>query len=95
MAKERMITRTVEETTCKTLCINLTTNETEIRTFITGKVSNSAEALSVIQRKFDNATRKALYVLEMDVSTKLYGMPEDMFIKYATLLPDRKPTSEE
>ena len=90
-----MITRTVEETTCKTLCINLTTNETEIRTFITGKVSNSAEALSVIQRKFDNATRKALYVLEMGVSTKLYGMPEDMFIKYATLLPDRKPANEE
>lgn len=95
MANVRMITRTIEETTCKTLTIDLTTNETTIRNFVTGKVKNPAEALSVIQRKFDNEKRKALYVLEMSVETKLYGMPEDDFIKFAKLLPNRTVTENE
>lgn len=93
MAIERKITRTIEENTCTVLCIDLTNNQTENRTFIIGKVKTPTEALAVIKRKFDNETRLALHVLNMETSTALYEMSEVEFIRHAHRV--EKPTADE
>lgn len=89
MANIRYITRTIEENTYSALVFNTATNATEIQHFAVGKVKSDSEALSIIQRKFNTETLKAVYIVSKDAPVlRKYRMPEELFVKYGELVTD-------
>lgn len=94
MARERMVTRTVSETTVTVMCVNVTTAEMENKVYTLGQVSNQSDALKVLKKLYETDTFKLVAVVSMDVTEQLYGMTEVEFIKLARKLPPRSTTTE-
>ena len=91
MAREKQITRTVETTTAKVMCLNVSTATATTETFtLGGTYKDNNDILKEVKRLFETDDLKPAAVVETEVNTILYGMPESLFIKYATILPPRK-----
>ena len=90
MARERMVTRTVELSVCEVMCMNTTTAEVEIRTFeIGGGLSDEKALLKTIKKLHETDTFKCVAISKVTAKEILYGMPESRFIELATILPPR------
>ena len=90
MARERMVTRTVELSVCEVMCMNTTTAEVEIRTFeIGGGLSDEKALLKAIKKLHETDTFKCVAISKVTTKEILYGMPESRFIELATILPPR------
>lgn len=90
MARERMVTRTVELSVCEVMCMNTTTAEVEIRTFeIGGGLTDEKPMLKAIKKLHETATFKCVAISKVTQKEILYGMPESRFIELATILPPR------
>ena len=87
MKKERIITRTIESHEFEVMCLNITTAEVTINTYTLGK--GFTDPLKTLKNIYETDETKLVSIVNETVSTKLYGMPESDFIKYATILPDR------
>lgn len=84
---ERYITRTMDKTTAKTLCINTETNETLNLEFVTTAAKSAAELLAKI--KTENPGKLLpLYILETATDSKLYGMTETDFMRFGEIVTD-------
>ncbi len=94
MARERMVTRTVSETTVTVMCVNVTTAEMENKVYTLGQVSNQSDALKALKKLYETDTFKLVAVVSMNVTEQLYGMTEVEFIKLARKLPPRSTTTE-
>lgn len=94
MARERMVTRTVSETTVTVMCVNVTTAEMENKVYTLGQVSNQSDALKALKKLYETDTFKLVAVVSMEVTEQLYGMTEVEFIKLARKLPPRSTTTE-
>ena len=95
MKKERMITRTITSTVCTCLAVDITTAEVKDELVIlSGEYkSDSERTAAAVAQSTD--TLKIVSIKHYDVLETLYGMPESLFMKYATPLPPRKNYSEE
>lgn len=90
MARERMVTRTVELSVCEVLCLNTTTANPEIRTYeIGGGITDEKALIKTIQKLYDTDTFKCVAISNVTQKEILYGMPESKFIELATILPPR------
>lgn len=90
MARERMVTRTVELSLCETMCMNMTTAEVEIRTFeIGGGITDKKALLKIIKKLYETENFKCVAISKITAKEILYGMPENRFIELATILPPR------
>ena len=91
MARIKMITRTVDTTDCMTMIcdIRTATVTAEYRT-ISGHYDDPKEALKVVQEMHDTDTLKCVNVMYCEPRQTLYGMPEEVFIQFAQVLPPRK-----
>lgn len=90
MARERMVTRTVELSLCETMCMDTTTAEVQIHTFeIGGGLTDEKALLKVIKKLYETDTFKCVAISKITPKEILYGMPENEFIKLATILPPR------
>lgn len=90
MARERMVTRTVELSVCEVMCMNTTTAEVQIRTFeIGGGLSDEKALLKAIKKLYETDTFKCVAISKVTQREILYGMPESRFIELATILPPR------
>lgn len=90
MARERMVTRTVELTVCKVMCLDVTTAEVQINTYeLSGTYPDNDSTLKAVKKLHEMETFKCVAVQETEAKEVLYGMTEIDFIKLAKALPPR------
>lgn len=95
MARKRMVTRTIEQTTAKVMTLNVVAAEVTITPYtISGELTGDA-LLKALQDTYQTDTMKLVHVLESMVESVLYGMEEEEFIKLAKVLPKRYVTVSE
>lgn len=95
MARKRMVTRTIEQTTAKVMTLNVVTAGVTITPYtISGELTGDA-LLKALQDTYQTDTMKLVHVLESTVESVLYGMEEEEFIKLAKVLPKRYVTVSE
>lgn len=95
MARKRMVTRTIEQTTAKVMTLNVVTADVTITPYtISGELTGDA-LLKALQDTYQTDTMKLVHVLESTVESVLYGMEEEEFIKLAKVLPKRYVTVSE
>ena len=90
MARERMVTRTVELSVCEVMCMDTVKAEVRICTFeIGGGLTDKKSLIKVIKKLHDSDTFKCVEITKITPKEILYGMPENRFIELATILPPR------
>lgn len=96
MARERMVTRTVELTICEVMCMDTTTAEVKINTYeVGGGLSDHKALLKAIRKAHETETFKCVAISNTTTKEILYGMPESQFIELAQILPPRGNTVKE
>ena len=90
MARERMVTRTITNTTYKIMCVDTTTCEVTIEQFnTTDEFTDDEKVLKYFRKLQENDTKKLIKIDSVETTEQLYGMTEIEFMKYAKLLPPR------
>ena len=89
MARERMITRTIEETVVVALCMEVSTATVKEETYTLGQQNDDSAILKTLKKQYENDDFKVVAIKSKTVSEKLYGMSEADFIKYAKVLITR------
>lgn len=90
MARERMVTRTVELTIAEVMTIDTSTAKVETIAYeIGGGLTDEKAILKAVKKLHETDTFKCVAVQSIATKEILYGMPEIDFIKYATVLPPR------
>ena len=95
MARKRMITRTVEQTTAQVMTLNVTTAEVQVRPHDIGGHYTDEELLKKRQKLFQTDTLKLVHIESQDCKEVLLGMDEEDFIRLAKVLPPRTTNKEE
>lgn len=95
MARKRMVTRTIEQTTAKVMTLNVVTAEVTITSYTTSGALTGDTLLKSLQDTFQTDTMKLVHIVESSVESVLYGMEEEEFIKLAKVLPKRYVTVSE
>ena len=96
MARERMVTRTVEVNTFEVMTVNVETADVQIREFkLGGEYDNKKDALTLLKKQYETETLKLVNITAHSVETVLYGMPERVFIAMSEVLPPRGANNEE
>ena len=90
MAREKMVTRTVAETTVDVMVVNTNTCEVTITQYKLSYQADEKLALKYVQKHFDTNELKHVSIQGFRNQEVLYGMSEQDFIKYAKILPPRK-----
>lgn len=91
MARERMVTRTVELTVAHIMALDTTT--AEVRTLVCelgGGLTDEKAILKNAKKIHETATYKLVAVQSVETKEILYGMSEADFIRHAKVLPPRK-----
>ena len=89
MARERMVTRTIEETVVVALCMEVSTASVKEMTYTLGQQNDDAAILKALKKQYETDDFKVVAIKSKTVSEKLYGMSEADFIKFAKVLPAR------
>ena len=89
MARMRMVTRTVEVNTYSVMTCNTETAEVRTIDFKVGVIPQSIDPIKYLKKQYETETLKLCAITSHTVETILYGMPEDEFIKNASVLPPR------
>lgn len=95
MARKRMITRTIMQTTAKVMTLNVTTAEVKILTYDIAGQYTDVELLKKLQSIFQNDELKLVHIELQICNELLLGMTEEDFIKYAEVLPPRSMNKSE
>lgn len=97
MAREKMITRTIVETTAHTLCLDVKAAEVSINDYkIGGEWTNELALLEKLQGIYNTDTFKLVHIESVSREEVLLGMTVDDFMRYAKVLLSRtKVKSEE
>ena len=89
MARKRMITRTIEQTTAEVMTLNVNTAEVVTTEYTIGGCYSDEELLKKLQEIFQTNELKLVHIERQECTEVLLGMPEEDFIRYATVLPPR------
>lgn len=95
MARKRMVTRTVEQTTAQVMTLDVTTAEVQIRTYDIGGKYTDEDLLKKLQKIFQTDTLKLVHIEEQTCKEVLLGMDEEDFIRLAKVLPPRTANKDE
>lgn len=97
MAREKMITRTITETTARIMCLDVKTAEVSINDYkIGGEWANESALLEKLQAIYNTDTFKLVHIESVSREEVLLGMSVEDFMRYAKVLPPRaKPEVEE
>ena len=95
MARERMVTRTVEEAEVKVMTLSVSTQAVGETVYKISATIDKAKALAYIQKTYDTPELKNVVITDYTVHEILYGMPEQEFISRAKVLPPRTTTNTE
>ena len=90
MRKVPLITRTIQTTRANVLCLDINEAEPFNKEVILPRTYKNDEAVLKKAREIiDTDTVKAISVVQTSVEETLYGMPENIFIENAVVLPSR------
>ena len=90
MARERMVTRTITNTTYKIMCVDTTNCEVTIEQFnTTDEFTDNEKALKYFRKLHETDTKKLVKIESVETTEQLYGMTELEFLQHAKLLPPR------
>ena len=95
MARKRMVTRTVMQTTAQVMTLDVTTAEVQVRPYDIGGQYTDEELLKKLQKLFQTDTLKLVHVESQTCNEVLLGMDEEDFIRLAMVLPPRNTNKEE
>lgn len=95
MARKRMITRTVEQTTAQVMTLDITTAEVQVLPYDIGGQYNNEELLKKLQSLFQTDTLKLVHIESQTCKEVLLGMDEEEFIRLAKVLPPRNANKDE
>lgn len=88
--RERMVTRTVKASDVTILAVNLDTKETfEESVLLSTPMKDEKSIMKYLVKHYDDETKKAVSILNIDEIENLYGMSETDFIAQAKILPAR------
>lgn len=88
MAREAMVTRTVNGTEIKCMTVNTMTAEVKEESVVIGKVfKDEASMLKAIAKTYDTDITKVVKIIEHHPVKTRYGMKESAFIAGAEILP--------
>lgn len=98
MARQQMVTRTVDSTLVSALCVDITTQETITNSYdISGKFTNDEKGneklLKATKKVAETDTLKVVSILSKEAKETLMGMTEQEFMSLAKELPPR-PTKD-
>ena len=89
MARERMVTRTVEFTVGEVMCVHVEFASVEVYEYtVTGKHTEK-ELLKILKAEHETDVFKLVSIQSTHTEEKLFGMPEADFIRLADVLPPR------
>lgn len=87
MARKRVVSRTVKQTTATCLCVDVTSNETMNQTFTMPFIYKDDETLlKKIKKENETDTVKIVAVITSSVINTLMEMDEEDFIKNARIV---------
>ena len=90
MKKERMITRTIKNTSALVKVYDMEKDEiTSTWLDITGNIGSEDELAKACENRLKGSDYKLLKVVDKMVTEKLYGMSESLFMLYAVELEPR------
>lgn len=89
MAREKMITRTITETTARIMCLDVKSAEVSINEFkIGGEWSaKPSKLLERLQGLYNTTTFKLVNIEDISEEEVLLGMSVEDFMRYAKVLP--------
>lgn len=91
MARERMITRTITETTASVMYVNVATASVDYCDYkLAGEFTDNEAILKYLKKHYEDDNIKIVNIVNVDTVDKLYGMPEAEFIALAKVLPPRE-----
>lgn len=95
MAREIMVTRTITTTKANVLCLDVESGEPFNETVEVTRTYKDDEALlKAVKPLIETDAVKAVHIVDKEVVETLYGMPEQVFIEYAKVMPPRKQKTE-
>lgn len=86
MRKEKMITRTITQTSAQVMAIDVTNSEVSIFETKIGGVYTDIELLKMLKKIYETDTYKLVSIESNKHEEILLGMTESQFFKYATVL---------
>lgn len=89
MARKRMITRTIMQTTAQVMTLNVSTAEVQIFSYDIGGQYTDKELLLKLKKIFETDVLKLVNIESQVCNELLLGMTEDDFIRLAEVLPPR------
>lgn len=95
MARQRMVTRTIEQTTVEVMTLNVTTAEVSIKEYTIGGTYTDTELLKKLKKLFETDEIKLVHIENQKTEELLLGMTEEDFIRLATVLPPRGTKKED
>lgn len=95
MARERMVTRTVEEAEVEVMYVQVSTQEVGKTTLKISATVGQEKALNYIHKNLQTDDMKYVAIISYTVHEILYGMPEQEFIARAKILPPRTSANSE
>lgn len=95
MARKRMVTRTVIQTTAEVMTLDVITAEVQLKSYDIGGQFTDEELLKKLQNLFQTDTLKLVHIESQECKELLLGMVEEDFIRLAKVLPPRNTTKEE
>ena len=87
MARTRMVTRSINVTAIKAMCVDTSTTEVTIKDLeLTGETFTEEKALKVLKKEYETDTLKVVAIQKMEVHEEMYGLKEIDFLKVAQKL---------
>ena len=95
MARERMVTRTVEEAEVEVMYVQVSTQKVGKTTLEISATVGKDKAHDYIQKNLQTDDMKYVAITSYNVHEYLYGMPEQEFIAHAKILTPRTADAED
>ena len=87
MARERIVTRTINVTLIEAMCVDTSSAEVSIKNFeLTGETFTLENALKALKKEYETDTLKVVAIQSMEVKEEMYGLKEIDFLKIAQKL---------
>ena len=91
MARQPMVTRTIQTTHATVLCLDIPNAEPFNQTVVLPRTYKDEKSMmKVVEKVVNTDDVKAVHIVNTEVNETLYGMTEQEFISAARVLPDRK-----
>lgn len=95
MARDPMITRTIQTTVCDVLCLNVETAELFNKQVTLPRTYNDENSmLKQAKSVLDTDTEKVVHIVNSYVMETRYGMTEQEFIEHAQVIPALRKNEE-